>query len=442
MSSCAVGAKTNGFTKVSNLIARSPDLSLSAFRVFVFLRSFNPSFPSWERISSGTGIVSGSTISKAIAELERLCIVVKGIHSNGRSNSYVFQPEYLWKISAPKPPPKKQRHPVYGGGSLKICSPSSPEISHEDIQKMDTKKTTVEEEQVEEESTKEDSYINNRKTAPFKELKKWPPEAVEKFGNEIVDLFAARYNRQSLGSYPHMEELRDLRRKAVVQDVVEVVLCAMTSGGSMWGLVKNEFKRLGRQKTKHMPRTRFLINRNSIEDYQQSISDEWDHLDFPKAFGPLNYEKIKTVTCDDKTYQQCLATLDAYVAGADIREFELTRLTAGSELLVSLGPHVFRYVHIKDLLLLGRPSYVLIRASLKYFEETKVNLIQHLDQISFDCHNWNDHGFERQMLELEELISSSRMFHSEWNSSQERNGSHGQVRGHTANEIMHGRRSL
>lgn len=80
------------FTKISNLIIRDPKISPYAKAIYMLIRSYSPSFPSYTCIMNQTGIGSRSTINKALTVLEAMSLI-RIIHSSKhKSNLYEFIP--------------------------------------------------------------------------------------------------------------------------------------------------------------------------------------------------------------------------------------------------------------------------------------------------------------------------------------------------------------
>ncbi len=98
-------AKTVGFTKVSNKIIRTADLSVYARAIYMVLGSFSEGrrWPSYKYICACTGIKSKSTAIKYMKELVSKDIIRfdpgsrKGSHR--RTNYYEILPEDIWNLN-------------------------------------------------------------------------------------------------------------------------------------------------------------------------------------------------------------------------------------------------------------------------------------------------------------------------------------------------------
>lgn len=87
------------YSKLPHVLARCGSVSLRAFRVFGYLLSFSPCFPSYRAIRAATGL-SNETITKAIKELvvRKMIAYTKGGTKSG-SNEYFILPVEQWDLS-------------------------------------------------------------------------------------------------------------------------------------------------------------------------------------------------------------------------------------------------------------------------------------------------------------------------------------------------------
>lgn len=106
------------FTKISNFIIRDPNLSPFAKAIFILIKSYSPSYPSYSRILLETGIKSRSTVSKGLSELKAKNLIRVIDSPSHKSNLYEF------------PIPKKM-------------DSISSYIELESVQEMDTNKTNL-----------------------------------------------------------------------------------------------------------------------------------------------------------------------------------------------------------------------------------------------------------------------------------------------------------
>ena len=87
------------YTKIENSYLRSTEISSKAKLVGAVLKTFDPCYPSYSKISLYTGIKSPTTINSAIRELERLNIILITKGRSGKANEYVFRDFEDWSIS-------------------------------------------------------------------------------------------------------------------------------------------------------------------------------------------------------------------------------------------------------------------------------------------------------------------------------------------------------
>lgn len=131
---------TTLFVRINKEFAQSPLLSPKAKTVYLYLRSFDPSFPGYDCIMKATQIGSRSTLSKVLRELEILGWII--IHKNGRSNLYEFPYEqYQSKKSVQyvgTTSPKINLKPVHPLDSNKILNKinNKPEPTPEELAQL------------------------------------------------------------------------------------------------------------------------------------------------------------------------------------------------------------------------------------------------------------------------------------------------------------------
>ncbi len=82
----------SNFTKISNIVIRDPNLSTYAKAIFMLLKSYSPSFPSYSHILKQTGIGSRSTLSKGLSDLEWRRLIRRTKSPTHKSTVYEFPP--------------------------------------------------------------------------------------------------------------------------------------------------------------------------------------------------------------------------------------------------------------------------------------------------------------------------------------------------------------
>jgi hypothetical protein len=94
--------RDKGYNKIPMELTNLPELSNSAFRVFVYMCSFDTCFASYKEIQRATGLTS-HTISKAITELvdRKMIQYDKGYWNStkSKSNKYVLLDTEHWLLS-------------------------------------------------------------------------------------------------------------------------------------------------------------------------------------------------------------------------------------------------------------------------------------------------------------------------------------------------------
>lgn len=92
--------KSNGFTKIENLIIWNSSLSRYAKLLFLSLSSRNPSFPSYRIIARDMSVSSKSVISNALKELvsRRIISYEKGSQTGNLNNRYIINEISIWDL--------------------------------------------------------------------------------------------------------------------------------------------------------------------------------------------------------------------------------------------------------------------------------------------------------------------------------------------------------
>jgi len=122
------------FTKIPNDLIRSVKVSGNDFKIFCFIASYNPSFPSVKHIADTIGI-DRKTVMRSIKRLEKIGLITVN-REFGKSNRYKINYGFTLK----KPVPKKGPVPKLVLGSPKIGTGTSPKIG--------TLKRLIEKEQI------------------------------------------------------------------------------------------------------------------------------------------------------------------------------------------------------------------------------------------------------------------------------------------------------
>lgn len=82
--------KNGNFTMILNSVIRNPRISVYAKVIYMLLRSYSPSFPSYAKILAETGIGSRTTVSKYLDELTHWNLLKRVYNSKYNSNLYIF----------------------------------------------------------------------------------------------------------------------------------------------------------------------------------------------------------------------------------------------------------------------------------------------------------------------------------------------------------------
>lgn len=81
---------TRDFTKIPNHVIKDPSLSPYAKAIYILIKSYSPSYPSYNRIMEQTGIGSRSTINKGLSDLKAKGLIRIIDSPKYKSNLYEF----------------------------------------------------------------------------------------------------------------------------------------------------------------------------------------------------------------------------------------------------------------------------------------------------------------------------------------------------------------
>ena len=85
------------FTQIPNEICREKNLTPNEKAILIFIRSFNPSWPSYDDIKEGTGL-SRKTVGILLKELKKQNIITWSSGRTGLNNTYSMLPIDQWKL--------------------------------------------------------------------------------------------------------------------------------------------------------------------------------------------------------------------------------------------------------------------------------------------------------------------------------------------------------
>ncbi len=99
---------TGNYTRISNSVIRDPKLSPYAKTIYMLIRSYSPSYPSYAHIKRETGIKSKTTIARGLHELEVRSLIRRINSPSHKSNLY----EFPSVIPVDQPIPSHELEPV------------------------------------------------------------------------------------------------------------------------------------------------------------------------------------------------------------------------------------------------------------------------------------------------------------------------------------------
>ena len=112
-------AKISGnFTQIHNSVIRTPKLTPYDKTIYMLIKSFDPSFPSYETIMKITGIRSRTTLSGSFERLEKYKLVLRNRSNERRSNLYKFPNNNLVDSDSPCNEQKSVQYMDYNNTNL------------------------------------------------------------------------------------------------------------------------------------------------------------------------------------------------------------------------------------------------------------------------------------------------------------------------------------
>ena len=342
------GGKTRGFTKIDNELIRCPGIGYTPFRLIAFLKSFSEGrcYPSRRVITRDTGM-SDATISKALSELQQYNMLSYIRGSDQRSNRYTIKPEDEWKLPQ-KLTSSKNKVALAAEDELpnfQIATGSdSDETPPQNLKRNKNKPNNTKDTK-----TKDQDEIGNSKSV-FDSL---PDKSKIFFAEDLIECYRSCCWRHFKKRYD-VEYESQVHDEGLLGNIFSIYFDLLQIGGSLHGWVNNEFVRLAKKKTRHLPRPEFLLNTDSLKSYKSALYEEFDlGEELSDAFKGLPTDQFQQPIDEDDVYQKCAATVRSFMESGDVIATELLRIESGDRSVFSLSINVLWYLVIKENLGLG-----------------------------------------------------------------------------------------
>ena len=430
--------ENKNFVMIANEIARSPRVSARCAKVYAFLKSYNPCHPSLDHIHEKTGLAKG-TIRKAIVEATRLGLLTYIQGDRTRSNLYKMLPESEWRLHEVDESKTNRRSNSVLNGS-KTCLQGRANIDPVVGQNLDCNKTKSKKTNLKQTKEKDQTRTIKGMAAEFdSDCLTWFAETLRsQYGEFHLRFYGSKYP-EKYGSDFHDHNMMSM--------IVSESIRLSSHGGTLYCWVKSEFERLQNKRERRTPVPRFLINKDSTDVYLTKINCEVRDNSIFRCVAPLDVRHLKTVTALDKTYQMVARSIDEFIKVESIESYERQRIQSRREDILQMGPHLFKYATLKQFITVGTVLPSTAKGWELYCQRIGTNC-------SFPFFNEVFEGTENFEFEKRGIsqgcISQAEFEYSvahlpvskgrETNVG--RDGNHGQVRGHEANEIEHDRRLL
>lgn len=333
--------RKKGFVQISyELIKLGTALNHRAFRLIVYLMSFKPCFPSREQIKQEAGLTDDA-ISKGLAQAQEYNILsYKKGNSKGNSNEYFLNPESEWNL--PQVPSYKEKKATSKseGDHIRNKSSTTSESTEAPPQNLEPNKSNANYTN-EKENNELNQFRNNKETFISAENEKLFLKLTEHLHKIYGDLYPKKvgvsFDRKNEGVITSSE----------LEIIWDRHLDYLKKGGSLHGLVKNEFVRLEPKKQRRLPEPRFLISKDSRKSYLHKVAGEAQAEEFSNCFGPIGTKDLKKTRELDRSYAFCLTGFKHLLKVKSIEQYAVDSIL-GEKKLPPLGPHLFKYAIVKE----------------------------------------------------------------------------------------------
>lgn len=342
--------KKSHFVKVSHsLVKLGTELNHSAFRLIVYLMSFKPCFPSREQIKHESGLTDAA-ISKGLTVAQEYNILsYKKGNSKGNSNEYFLNPESEWSLPQIQTYKEKKATSKLEDYRIKNKSRTTSKSTEAPPQNLQPNKSNAKYTN-EKENNDLNQFRNNKETFISAENQKkiflkLTGQLHKIYGELYPQKLDLQFDRQNEGGITS-DELATIWKRYVIY---------LKNGGSLHGLIQNEFARLEPKRQRRLPEPRFLTSKDSRKSYLDKVRGEAQAEDFSKCFGPIDFKNLTKIRKLDKNYHFCLAAFRHLMKVRSIEQYAIDSLL-GEKKLPLLGSYLFKYAVVKEY----------------YFEETKL----------------------------------------------------------------------
>lgn len=291
------------------------------------------------------------TISKSLKELVEANLVnyTQG-NSFKKANLYTFPPPELWNLPKKKKLSKKPRTPVFETTTPENDVASTPK---NDVTATPKNVQVVRQKAATNKSNGNNSNLNNNNS-------KLNESKLEQGSNSnaplsvtvdfyILTAHLKRYYEKlykELLKIPFSEATHGKLTAKETHIILDRYIEYAKVGGSLHGLIKNEFTRLKYKKTVRHPEPRFLASNDSLKIYFPVILEEVYDEDFKTCFGPIPLTHLLKPSAEDKTYQLILKAFRLFLMIGSIEGYVTASLKKLN--IPQLGSCLFKYALAKE----------------------------------------------------------------------------------------------
>lgn len=325
-----------------SLVKLGKHLKHQTFRLIAYLRCFDPIYPSREQIKLEAGLTDAA-ITAGLKEAMRYNVLsYQRGNSSGKANSYTIHPEKDWQL------PKAQRYSKKRGAhKTNEDHPSNLGASTSDSNLFAPQKGTPNQ------SNAKQSNCNKSNDRDQSKSNK------DQFSNSTFDEsfqnLTAHLHRFYGQLYPSLVGVPfdPVSEGKLGEDELSVILKRYIDyakhGGSLFGLIRNDFARLGQKKQKRLPEPRFLAMKDSRKIYLSIIDSEVVNENFETCFGPFRFviQDLRKKRYEDRKYLYAIRALRHLLKVKDIEQYVTDSLIAANQ-LPQLGAYLFKYAILKE----------------------------------------------------------------------------------------------
>lgn len=380
------------FTKVANKLIRCKGISNSLFRFISVVASYNPSFPSRRKISSMAPLSDGN-ITNCLREAQEFNLLSYVRGGDQRSNHYTIKPVSEWKLPTNLGPSKLKGTSKSKKGPLKNEVRPQSEFEGGVPQNLRRNKNNRNNTKIKNHN-KEEQDSNSKKDFTSNSLDN---RALKNFGDELLDHYQRFSQEYFRVRYPKRLE-NQFTCITLLSATLDRSIELSGIGGTLHGLVRNEFVRLRGQRKPRLAELRFLTEYDaSFNSYAAKICNEVeDECDLNDVIFPLSGRHLKGTTERDGAYSIAVKSVKTFLECGSIGDYEQYRIAIGRHELKQIGMYLFKYLLLKEFVVWGCPGEITI-AGLKLYKGLIGSSYWPLSSrtLSKDAVGWPEYGINK-----------------------------------------------